>query len=41
MIDEDEIVGGMEFDSDSVDMERVQKALTHAIELSGGKDELF
>ena len=26
---------------DPYDMERVQKALTHAIELSGGKDELF
>lgn len=41
MIDEDEIVGGIECSSDSVDRERIQKSLTHAIKLSGGKDELF
>ena len=35
MIDEDEIVGGIECNSDSVDGERGQKALTHASKLSG------
>lgn len=34
-------VGGVSFWVLSMDVERVQKALTHAIKLSGGKDELF
>lgn len=39
--DEKERAGGIDFLVSRVDAERVQKALTHAIRISGGKDELF
>lgn len=36
-----EIKGGIELPVSPLDAEKVQKALTHAIRISGGKDELF
>lgn len=36
-----EIKGGIELPVSPPDVERVQKALSHAIKISGGKDELF
>ena len=33
--------GGIKFEVDTHDAKRVQKALIHAIRISGGKDELF
>ena len=33
--------GGMSFMAHKIDSEKIQKALTHAIRISGGKDELF
>lgn len=35
------MTGGMSFIVHSIDAEKIQKALTHAIRISGGKDELF
>ena len=40
-LEESVSVGSVSFLVLSMDVERVQKALTHAIKLSGGKDELF
>ena len=38
---ESSYIGSLSFSVNSDDVERTQKALTHAIKLSGGKDELF
>ena len=35
------MIGGMSFEVYSIDAEKIKKALTHAIRISGGKDELF
>lgn len=35
------MMGGTSFKVHQIDAERIQKALIHAIKLSGGKEELF
>ena len=40
-VEEDRKEGGIILEVYRIDVERVQKALIHAIKLSGGKDELF